>query len=175
MRGLLSFASAALVACGGGGDSARASTSPCGDLDGTGGDTGNLPDLIGRWTVRFAAQLYEDRCGVGGFDQLSEDWLLNTPMEVRGSVPGGLYATFDRPDEYLWGIESSHGGIVFSGIRQDDLHGAMHVALGGMAYTDPSSGLDVITGFGFIGLELGVEGAISCYARGDFQATKSGG
>ncbi len=45
----------------------------CGDVDGPGGDTGDVPNVLGKWTVTFASNLYDDgACDVEGLEQ--DDW-----------------------------------------------------------------------------------------------------
>ncbi len=158
--------------CGSGPDDST-DTSACGDLDGTGSDTGNLPGVLGRWTVSFGTNNYTDGCGVADFDNTSEDWLLGA-MEVRGRVPDALYAVFDDEEERFYGLQAANGGIVFSGTHEDDRHGTMWTSMGGLVYLDTYRDRTVIEGFGFIGLDTLGDGEIDCYARGDFEAFKSG-
>jgi len=148
----------------------------CGDPDGDGTDTGNIPDLWGNWTTRFGSEQYEDNCdGVPDLDQDSETW-INAAMHVGGYVPDGLYAYFgEDEDERFHGVVSQHGGIAFSGTHaRPDGHTA-YVAFGGLAYFDSYRDKDVIEGFGFMTLDLNGDGTGECWVRGDFTALKSGG
>jgi hypothetical protein len=58
---------ASLVSCGGGEDTGPTEiiVSTCGDIDGyDGGDTGNIPDVVGSWTSAFAYSISDDDCGL---------------------------------------------------------------------------------------------------------------
>ena len=77
-------------------------TASCSDLDGAGTDTGNLPGVLGRWTVTFGSNNFTDGCGLADFDNTSENW-LNGAMEIRGRVPDALYAVFDEDDSLFDG------------------------------------------------------------------------
>ncbi len=161
-----------ITGCGSDMDS-TSDTAICGDPDGGGTDTGNLPGVLGRWTVTFGSNNFTDGCGVEDFSNTSEDW-LNGAMEIRGRVPDGLYAVFDDEDERFNGLQANNGGIVFSGTHEDERHGTMWTSLGGLVYLDAYRDRTVIEGFGFIGLDTLGDGEIDCYGRGDFEAFKSG-
>ncbi len=158
--------------CGGGDDNGE-DTAVCGDLDGDGTDTGNLPGVLGRWTATFGTNNFIENCGLSDFDNESEDW-LNGSMEIKGRVPDNLYAIFDDEDERFYGLQASHGGIVISGTHTDETHGTMWTSMGGMVYFDAYRDRTVIEGFVFIGLDSVGDGEIDCFARGDFEAFKSG-
>jgi len=157
----------------GGADTADGDTAACGDLDGPGTDTGNLPGVLGRWTATFGTNNFTESCGLSDFDNQSEDW-LNGAMEIKGRVPDALYAIFDNEDEQFYGLQAINGGIVISGTHEDEDHGTMWTSLGGLVYQDAYRDRTVIEGFGFIGLDTLGDGEIDCYARGDFEAFKSG-
>ena len=164
------------LACGGGDgvDSSEAS-SDCGDLDGPDGtDTGNIPDLMGSWTTVFATEWFDESCGISDLDQGTEGWISGGAMRIEGRAPDGLWATFTaEEDEVFWGLESSHGGVVFSGIHGHS-GGTMHVAFGGLAYYDIYRDKAVIEGFAYMGMDTNEDGEIDCDARGNFTAYKSG-
>ena len=67
--------------------------SECGDPDGSGGDTGNVPNVLGAWTVTFGSNIYDDNaCDAPGLtsDDLSEP--LGGAMYIEGRIPDQLYA-----------------------------------------------------------------------------------
>jgi len=160
-----------LLSCGDGGANDTGPFDPeCGDLDGIGTDTGNLPNIIGSWTVTVGKWYFKEDCGLSD-DELT-GW-INGAMDVKGRVPDSLYAQFDDEGERFHGIESGHGGVVFSGIHNSDEYGELSVALGGLLYTDVYRDKIVIEGFAFIGIDSTGDGEIDCPARGDFEAFKS--
>lgn len=144
----------------------------CGDIDGEGGDTGDVPNVLGNWTVDFGRNLFDENCGLAGLEQGSETW-LDGAMEIGGRVPNTLYATFNNADERFFGLESANGGIVFSGVHEDAL-GTMYASFGGMVYYDVHRGRNYIDGFAFIGVDTNGDGSIDCTARGEWTATRSG-
>jgi len=164
------------LSCGGGDTADSSGTSAeCGDLDGPDGtDTGNLPDLLGSWTTVFATEWFEETCGIADLDQGTEGWISGGALHVEGRVPHELWATFTaEEDEVFWGLESSHGGVVFSGIHEHS-GGTMHVAFGGLAYFDIYRDKNVIEGLAYMGMDTNDDGEIDCDARGNFTAYKSG-
>ncbi len=157
----------------GGADSSDSGLGICGDIDGDGTDTGNIPNILGLWTASFGTNNFTENCGLSGFSDSSESW-LNGTMEIKGRVPDGLYAIFDDEEERFHGLESAHGGLVLSGTHTHAQFGTMWVSMGGLIYDDAYRGRVVIEGFGFLGLDTMGDGEIDCYARGDFEAFKSG-
>ena len=146
----------------------------CGDLDGSGEDTGNIPNLLGNWTSDFGASLFESNCGIAEFDAGSEAW-IDGAMEVRGRVPDQLYVVFgDDSGERFFGLVSNNGGVSFSGIHEDSQIGTMYAAFGGLAYYDIYRERNYIDGFAFIGVDTDGDGNIDCSGRGEWTASKSG-
>lgn len=144
----------------------------CGDIDGEGGDTGDVPNLLGNWTVDFGRNLFMEDCGVPGLEAGSETW-LDGAMEIRGRVPNNLYATFNGAEERFFGLQANNGGVSFSGIHEDSL-GTMYAAFGGMAYFSERRNRYLIEGFAYIGLDSDGDGSIDCTARGEWTAMRSG-
>ena len=165
------------LSCKGGGDSAEEldPLAICGDVDGEGDDTGDVPNVLGKWTVTFATNLYDDgACEVSGLE--ADDWTwINGYMEIDGRIPDSLYATFDGVEEdRFWGLENHLGGIVFTGIKEKGGH-VLYVSVGGHLYEQPAVDRDEIRGFGYIGVDKdGADAVIDCWIQGDFKATKSG-
>jgi len=143
----------------------------CGDLDGDGTDTGDLPDVLGSWTVTFGKWYFTDAsCGLD--DSELKDW-INGSMKIKGRAPDGLYAVFGNSEERFYGLEASHGGVVFSGQHESALYGTIRASVGGHTYKDVYRDRIVMEGFGFVGVDSTGDGEIDCPARGDFTALKS--
>jgi hypothetical protein len=142
----------------------------CGDLDGNGTDTGDLPDVLGSWTVTFGKWYFAEACGLDD-DELKE-W-VNGAMQIKGRAPHDLYAQFGNSEEHFYGLESGHGGLVFSGQHESALYGTVRASMGGHVYYDVYRERTVIEGFGFVGVDSTGDGEIDCPARGDFTAFKS--
>ena len=171
MMRLLSLLPLLLAGCGKDSGSDTGPFDPeCGDLDGTGTDTGNLPDVLGSWTVTFGKWYFSESCDLTD-DELT-DW-VNGAMQVKGRAPDNLYAQFGDSEERFYGLESSHGGIVFSGEHESNLYGTLRASMGGHVYYDVYRDKSVIEGFGFVGVDTTGDGEIDCPARGDFIAFKS--
>ena len=167
----------ALVGCKGGEDSSTGgSGDECGDLDGADGtDTGNLPNILGNWTTTFANQIDFETCGITGLKPEDMDWLNGSALEVDGTPPDRLYAEFTRlPEERFYGLESSHGGVVFSGIHEEQGY-QMSVSFGGLLYDNVQLGRIEIRGHAYLGVDLTGDGALDCGLQGDFTMYKSGG
>ena len=178
---LLSMCSlAALAACRGGGSAdstvAGADASTCGDPDGAGGDSGDVPNVLGDWTVVFGLELYDDgACAVDGLER-DDLGYLNGAMRVGGRIPDRLTATFSTAADVVYdGVENSRGGIVFTGSRPTPEGHTLYVSFGGLLYEQPQVSRDEIRGFGYIGVDLdSADTAIDCWLQGDWKATKSG-
>ena len=148
-------------------------TDSCGDIDGSGGDTGDVPNVLGNWTATFGTYSYDDNeCEVKGLEQTDMSW-LNGSLLIDGRVPQPLVATLVGDDEY-WGVINSHGGIVFTGTHMEGEH-TLYVTFGGLLYDVPAVERKEIRGFGYIGVDLGsTDQVIDCWIQGDFTAKKSG-
>lgn len=173
MKNILLFS--LLMSCGGKDDSATSTTSTCGDPDGSGTDTGNIPDLSGDWTSSFALEYYTDTCTAENFNQTSETWIGS--LTVGGSAPDDLYIYFDSTvtsdTEYFFGAVDRHGGVSFSGPHAHAA-GTVYAQFGGLVYHDQYLDRDVIEGSAFLGLDVDDDGLIDCYAKGSWTARKSG-
>ncbi|MFZ5481551.1 MAG: hypothetical protein ACOZNI_32615 [Myxococcota bacterium] len=157
-------------------DSGAAADCECGDPDGPGGDTGDIPDVFGTWTSTWASAWYEDNCTAEGLDQGSEDWI--GAFSIRGTAPDALYVYFgpesDPVTDRFFGAMDTYGGFTMSG-RYDHNAGQMYVQFGGLVYPDPNlSGRATIRGSGFLGLDPDGDGDVDCYANGSWTALKSG-
>ncbi len=163
-----------LAACAPGADSGDSSGdgSSCGDPDGNGGDTGNIPDVLGLWTTTLGAEYWNDGCAVPNFDLSSEsEWI--GAFEVKGSAPSSLYAYFqDEPEERLEAAVDLRGGFTMSGLHQHEA-GPLYVNFSGLVYTD-NNGRTNIDGNAFLGFELTGDEIIDCYARTSWSPAKSG-
>ncbi len=151
------------------------SAAECGDPDGDGGDTGDVPNILGKWTVTFGESVYADNaCTLAGLEQDDMTW-INGNMEVKGRIPDNLYAIFDDNDEdRFYGVEDSQGGVVFTGTKVVSGH-TLYVSVGGLLYEQPQVDRDELRGFGYMGVdEDGADTTIDCWIQADFRATKSG-
>jgi hypothetical protein len=160
---------------GGGGDTALADSEECGDIDGAGGDSGDVPNILGKWTVQFGEHEYSDvECDVEGLEQ-EDIRFLQGNMDIKGAPPDGIYAIFDGETSNRYtGLESSTGGVVFAGSEVLGGH-TLYVSVGGLLYEEPMVDRDVIRGFGYIGVDKESEDTvIDCWITGDFKAFKSG-
>jgi|GEM_PF-1414859 len=171
----------ALTSCGkdDDGDSSAAVAGPsaeeCGDIDGAGGDTGDVPNILGAWTSSFASQVYDGGgCSVPGLEANDMRSFLDGVMHVDGRVPDQLYVTFNNTEERYFGVENFQGGVTFTGNKTFGSHD-LYISLGGLLFTQPQLERDEIRGYGFIGVDLdGADGSIDCWLQGDFLAIRSG-
>jgi hypothetical protein len=147
----------------------------CGDIDGPGTDTGDVPNVAGSWTSQFATNYYDDDCTAANLSATSETWI--GAFTVSGAVPDAVYVYWgprDNPtSERFWGAMDPRGGLSFSGLR-DHPAGTLHTQFGGLVYDDPVAGRTVIRGSAFLGLDADGDGLIDCSARGSWNAFKSG-
>lgn len=154
------------------GADAGASAEECGDVDGAGGDTGDVPNVLGTWTVTAGLNVYDDGfCGVPGLEQDDLLTWMSGAMRIEGTPPNGLSATFDLADDYRFGgIENSRGGIVFTGDRDWAGH-RVYLSFGGMLYRQPLTSADEIRGFAYFGVDIdGADTEIDCWLQADFKA-----
>lgn len=174
----LLFTATAIHACKEAGEDEDEDTNAsdeCGDPDGDGGDTGDMPNVLGAWTVTFGSNIYDaNTCSAPGLtaDDLSEP--LGGAMDIGGRIPDRLFATFSGYEAEYSGLENPLGGIVFTGVTTKAGH-TLYTSFGGHLYTQPRVDRDEIRGFGYIGVDVDSEdGAIDCWIQGDWKATKSG-
>lgn len=165
------------LSCGGGEDSAPTeptASSDCGDVDGNGGDTGNVPAVLGSWNVSFGEEQYSAiECSYEGLTQEDLEF-MDGAMTIDGRVPDRLYAEFSLDGNRYFGLQSETGGIVFSG--QKDYRGyTLHISFGGLVYESPLvDNRAEIRGYGYIGVDGDGDNAIDCFLQGTFRATRSG-
>ena len=170
----------ALGACRGGGGSdstaAAAGAAECGDPDGGGGDSGDVPNILGDWTVVYGLELYDDgACAVDGLER-DDLGYLNGAMRVGGRIPDRLTASFATAADVIYdGVENARGGVVFTGSRATPEGHTLYVSFGGLLYEQPQVQRDESCGCGYIGVDLdSADAAIDCWLQGDWKATKSG-
>jgi hypothetical protein len=163
-----------LWACTGEEDSGDTSSSAdvCGDLDGNGGDTGNIPNVLGSWTTSLAAAYWVDNCTVSDFDETSEqDWI--GAFTIKGSIPYSMSASFNNnPDENFSAAMDVRGGFTMTGTHAHDA-GTLYANFSGLVYTG-LDGRDNIDGNAFLGLDVDADTVIDCYALSSWSANKSG-
>ena len=159
------------LACAGGVDTS--SDNSCnGDLDGSGTDTGNLPDLFGAWNTTLTSKVFYDTCEIDGLGRGDFPWLNGGAMTIAGRIPDRLSATFaSAPGAELIGIVSSEGGTSFTG-RYDYRGYELHVSLGGLPWYNSRLDADEISGAGFIGIDTDDDGNLDCGIQGDFNAKR---
>ncbi len=165
---LLSFL--ILFACDGASGTGADSAVDCGDPDGGGGDTGDIPSVAGAWTSSFAVAYWDDNCTAPDFDEDTEDWI--GAFTVTG-VFGGYSAEFhDFPDDRFEAAMDRRGGFTMTGEHVHEA-GLIYANFSGLVYTDASerSGID---GAAFLGLDVDADTVIDCYARASWSANKSG-
>jgi hypothetical protein len=148
-----------------------ADASACGDPDGAGTDTGDLPNVLGAWTSTFAQNYYDDDCSTGNLSESSETWL--GAFTLDGRAPDALRLSFNSADERYDGAMDPYGGVTFGG-RHPHADGTLHVQLGGLVYRDQYQDRDVIDGTAFLGLDVDGDDVIDCRAKGSWKAFKSG-
>ncbi|MCP4804946.1 MAG: hypothetical protein GY913_16780 [Proteobacteria bacterium] len=180
MRYLIPLLVLSLTACNRGDDESGADSAPddaCGDVDGEGGDTGNVPNVLGNYTSDVGKNLFMESCGLDGFKSGS-DLAFDGAMEIKGRVPDTIYAQWDDPDindTKFWGVVAPGGAVSFAGQYDDSRHGTIHVAMGGMAYYDEYRQRTYIEGFAWYGISTDDDPTtIECTARGEWTASKSG-
>ncbi len=161
------------AACAGSKDDSTTSAADCGDLDGPGTDTGNIPNISGFWTSSFASEFYEDgTCAVENLTRDSESWIGS--FEVVGSPTSSFYLVYaDRPDEKYWGAMDVNGGISFTGTH-DHSAGALYASFGGLTFHDKYQDRDTILGSATFGLDTDADTLIDCTVKGSWNAYKSG-
>ena len=146
-----------------------AAVASCGDVDGNGGDTGNVPNILGDWTSTYGVG-WDDDCTADDFSSTSEDWI--GPFTVSGAI-GALTAEFhDDPDQTYQAAIDNNGGFTMTGVREHDA-GTIHANFSGLVYAG-TSGRDGIDGGVFLGLDANDDNTIDCYGHGFWSANKSG-
>ncbi len=164
---------ALLVGCKGGADESGATSGDeCGDVDGDGTDTGNVPDMAGSWSITFGSAFFDSNCSAGLSQTTESTWI--TAMQVQGSVPSlSMYFGTTRGDEIFYGMVDRNGGVTFSGTHAHTA-GTVYAQFGGLAYHDQYQDRDVIDGSVFLGLDADYDGTIDCSAKASWVAFKSG-
>lgn len=163
-----------LLACTGApaDDTSGASDDVCGDVDGPGTDTGNLPNVLGGWTSTFATAYFDEGCSIENLNRESEDWI--GAFTLDGRAPDALFLEFTSlPGERYWGVMDPYGGVSFSG-QHAHTAGTLYVQFGGMVFHDQNLDRDVIDGSVFMGLDMDGNGEIECPFKASWKAIKSG-
>ena len=160
-----------LCAACNGGDSSDAA---CGDLDGPGTDSGDIPDIRGDWSSIFGTGIFEQDCDIGGMKQEDMDWINGGSFKVEGRVPELMLAEFVGEDgEEFWGVMNDHGGVIFTGIHRHEGY-QMDVSFGGLLYHNHDLDRTRIEGFVWMGVDKSGDGYIDCHLSGDFIGNQSG-
>ena len=160
-----------LCAACNGGDSSDGS---CGDLDGPGTDSGDIPGIRGSWGSSFGTGIFEQDCDIGGMKQDDMDWINGGSFKVEGRVPELMLAEFEGEDgEEFWGVMNDHGGVIFTGIHHHEGY-AMDVSFGGLLYHSHDLDRTRIEGFVWMGVDKSGDGYIDCHLSGDFIGNQSG-
>ena len=151
----------------------------CGDIDGAGTDTGDIPNILGNWNTTFGMQDEYENCNIAGLKPDDMNWINGASLDVDGTPPGNMYAEFAGEEgEKFYGIISSHGGVVFSGIHYEfddnQTEHELHVSFGGLLYYNDLLGLSEIKGHAYMGLDSNGDGFLDCGIQGDFTAKKAG-
>jgi hypothetical protein len=168
-----------LAACGGdtksAADSSGGDAESCGDIDGEGGDTGDVPNILGAWTTSYGTNRFDDGvCSIPGLssDEISD--VMAGVLKIEGRVPDAVYATLNNGDDRFYGLVNSQGGVVFTGSVEKAGH-TLYVSFGGLLYRQPQTDRDELRGFSYIGVDLdGADSVIDCWVQGDWRATRSG-
>lgn len=164
-----------LIACDGETDSGEAAdeAEACGDPDGSGTDTGDIPNVLGDWTVTFGISYWDDNCTASGFDENTEAEWAGEAFEIKGAVPNSLYVEFqDDPSNRFEAAMDARGGFTMTGTRAHAA-GTIYAQFGGLVY-NAADGRQNIDGSAFLGLDVDADKQIDCYARASWSPNKSG-
>ncbi len=161
-----------LAGCTGRNADDTSSGSACGDPDGFGTDTGDIPAVLGNWTSTWAQLYFDDGCSTENLDRDTEGWIGS--LEMDGRAPDALYMRFGTaPDDRFWGAMDLNGGITLSGTHTHT-EGTLYAQFGGLVYHDQYLDRDVIDGSGILGLDTDADKAIDCVVKASWKAIKSG-
>jgi hypothetical protein len=160
--------------------SADGDATECGDIDGSGTDTGDIPNILGNWNTTFGLQIDDENCSIPGLKPDDMGWINGASVDIDGTPPSNLYAEFAGEDgERFYGLISSHGGVVFSGIHNEiadnQAEYELHVSFGGLLYYNDLLGINEIKGHAYMGVDSNNDGFLDCGLQGDFTAKKAGG
>lgn len=171
-RPLNVLATAALLACvPPDGETGGAAEPACGDVDGDGGDTGDVPNVLGTWSATFYYDTFYDSCTAID-DQSELDWIGS--LNVMGTVPDAIYTTIGTNEtERFWGAVDRNGGITFTG-QHEHVAGTMYANFSGLVYHDQGLDRTVINGYAFLGLDVDGDTLVDCTGGGHWSAKKSG-
>lgn len=153
---------------------ADSSSMSCGDVDGAGGDTGDVPDVLGNWTTQFGNEAWYDTCDLPGMSHDDFHWINGGAMTIDGRVPDLLYAYYGGDDSVrFWGVENGRGGIAFTGTRTMGDYDAL-VTFGGQLYHNAYLDRDEVRGFAVVSVDSTGDGNLDCQIEGEWLAKKSG-
>jgi hypothetical protein len=143
----------------------------CGDIDGSGGDTGDVPNVLGLWTADFGQGWFDSNCD--GYNSTDFSWLTGA-LEIDGYVPDGVQLILDGDDaKATWGAVTPQGGMVFAGQIVDGSD-TWQIGASGLVYRDPWLERDVWKGSIYLGLDSDGDNGIDCDVQGSWFARKSG-
>ncbi|MDG1478016.1 MAG: hypothetical protein P8R54_00430 [Myxococcota bacterium] len=180
MRIQMYLSAALLIGCSGRGDSAaEEDAAECGDIDGSGTDTGDIPNILGNWNTTFGLQIDYENCSIPGLKPDDMGWINGASLDIAGTPPSSMYAEFAGEEgEKFYGLISSHGGVVFSGIHNEfddnQTEHELHVSFGGLLYYNDLLGINEIKGHAYMGLDSNDDGYLDCGLQGEFTAKKAG-
>lgn len=161
-----------MAACNGNDDTDPDSMDICGDPDGDGGDTGDVPNLISSWTGSFGQVFTDNNCPPDTVSIAQLDY-LEQPFEVDGSVPSAIRLTFADNSAYrLRGTASPNGSWAMSGPIEAGGR-TLYTSVSGMVYTD-ATGRVRWNGALFVGADINGDTLIDCEIRSDWNAFRSG-
>lgn len=164
-----------LFGCGGSDGESGDDAVSCGDIDGPGTDSGDLPDVLANWSVTYASDYYDSICSAPSLDRDSEGWLNS--FYILGRAPDALYVYFGtqgaEESERFIGAMDPYGGITITG-RYAHTAGTLHAQFGGLLYHDPNLDRDVIQGASTFGLDADGDDGIDCLIRASWTAYKAG-
>ncbi len=169
-RPALILATLLLGACDASLDDSAAGSEACGDPDGGGTDTGNIPNVAGSWTSTFPLY-WDDNCTATGFDETTETWVGS--FTIEGAYPNYRAAFNNLPDDAFELALDARGGLTMTGQLERE-PGTLYAQFGGLVYRDTTD-RDGIDGSAFFGLDVSpADQQIDCYARASWSANKSG-
>jgi len=169
-RLILALSLIALTGCNGDGDT-DFDQAECGDPDGNGGDTGDVPNVLGNWTASYGDAFVDGNCRAEDVPTEVLDF-LEQPFLLEGSTAAARITFADNPDLVLRGPVAPTGAMAMSGVIPAGGVN-LHTAVGGLVYVD-ASGRTRWDGGVFIGADLNDDTIIDCEFNADWSARQSG-
>ncbi len=141
----------------------------CGDVDGAGHETGDVPNILGDWTSSVAFNYFEEDCGLPNLDDHSIGF-MNGTMSVEGFAPDGLVVVFnDDRRGRLRAIMAPTGGLTITG-RRDTTWGMLYLAVGGLVFDDVYLKDANAQGMVYAGVDEDGDEIVDCNVWADFRA-----